>query len=159
MMDPKTIKPGAMIELRDEETESWIPLTIVAVSEDGNVMCHTIMEAPILTKTSSLITGARLRPRDGSCRDCGDEAHDGPCIERLCSECGAPVSSRCSQHPTQPVHVYRPHAVISFAAVTNDHQIRVQWERSFGSTPRPRSLHPGRPLIHVQTPHLDVDAI
>lgn len=108
MMDPKSIRPGALIELRDEETESWLQLTIVSVSESsGNVQCQMLTGEPIFATMSSLITGARLRPRDGSCRDCGDEAHDGPCIERVCSECGSPVASRCSQHPTQPVHVYR----------------------------------------------------
>ena len=107
-MDPKSIKPGTLIELRDEETESWLPLTIVSVSEgSGNVQCQMVTGEPIFTTTSSLITGARLRPRDGSCRDCGNEAHDGACEERRCSECGSEVSSRCSQHPTRPVHVYR----------------------------------------------------
>jgi hypothetical protein len=72
-----------------------------------NVECRTLANEPILTTTSALIKDARLRPRDGSCRDCGDEAHDGPCIDRQCSECGVAVSSRCSQHPQQPVHVYR----------------------------------------------------
>lgn len=108
MMDPKHIKPGALIELRDEETESWLALTIVSVSAgSGNVECRMLGGEAIFTTTSALITDARLRPRDGSCSDCGYEAHDGPCEERRCSECGAEVSSRCSLHSDRPVHVYR----------------------------------------------------
>jgi hypothetical protein len=72
-----------------------------------NVECRTLANEPILTTTSALIKDARLRPRDGSCRDCGDEAHEGPCIDRQCSECGVTVGSRCSQHPQSAVHVYR----------------------------------------------------
>lgn len=44
--------------------------------------------------------------RDSMCLDCGDDVHDGPCVERRCSECGVEVASRCSQHPQSPVHVY-----------------------------------------------------
>ncbi|HSX23462.1 MAG TPA: hypothetical protein VLE97_11875 [Gaiellaceae bacterium] len=106
MMDPKHIKPGVMIELRDEETQSWLTLTIASVTGD-KVECRRLTGGPIYTTMSSLIADARLRPRDGSCPDCGYEAHDGPCVERRCSECGAEVSSRCSQHPHQAVHVYR----------------------------------------------------
>ena len=105
-MDPKHIKPDVLIELRDEETQSWLPLTIVSVA-GANVECRMLTGEPILTTVSALVTDARLRPRDGSCADCGYEAHDGPCVERVCSECGVEVSSRCSQHPQQPVHVYR----------------------------------------------------
>lgn len=106
MMEPKDLKRGALIELRDAETKQWVPLSIISIVHD-NVECRTLSNEPILTTTSALTKDARLRPRDGSCRDCGDDAHDGPCIDRVCSECGSPVSSRCSQHPTQPVHVYR----------------------------------------------------
>ncbi|HSX22429.1 MAG TPA: hypothetical protein VLE97_06590 [Gaiellaceae bacterium] len=106
MMDPKHVKPDVLIELRDQETESWIPLTIVSVTRD-KVECVTLAHETILTTISALVTDARLRPRDGSCADCGYEAHDGPCIERVCSECGVEVSSRCSQHPYQAVNVYR----------------------------------------------------
>lgn len=106
MLEPKDIKHGVLIELYDSETNQWLPLSIVSIVFD-NVECRTLANEPILTTTSALIMGARLRPRDGSCRDCGDDAHDGPCIDRQCSECGACVSSRCSQHPQSPVHVYR----------------------------------------------------
>lgn len=105
-MDPKSIQRGALIELRDAETGQWLPLSIISVVFD-NVECRTLANAPIHTKTSALIKDARLRPSDGSCRDCGDDAHEGPCTDRHCSECGVEVSSRCSQHPMQPVHVYR----------------------------------------------------
>lgn len=105
-MDPKHIKPDVMIELRDDETKSWLPLTIVSVTRD-NIECQMLTGEPIFTTMSSLVADARLRPRDGSCADCGWEAHDGPCIERVCSQCGCEVSSRCSQHPQQPVNVYR----------------------------------------------------
>jgi hypothetical protein len=108
VMDPKHIKPGALIELRDEETDSWLALTIVSVSAtSGNIECRMLTGEPILTTASALIAGARPRPRDGSCGDCGYDAHDGPCEERRCSECGAEVSSCCSQHSDRPVHVYR----------------------------------------------------
>jgi len=106
MMDPKHIKPDVMIELRDEETRSWLPLTIVSVAGES-VACRTLSDEPILTTVSTLVTDARLRPRDGSCADCGYEVHGGPCTERVCSECGAEVSSRCSRHPYQAVNVYR----------------------------------------------------
>jgi hypothetical protein len=106
MMDPKSIQRGALIELYDAETKQWLPLTIISIVLD-NVECRTLAGEPILTTTTALIKDARLRPRDGSCPDCGYEAHDGPCIERRCSECGAEISSRCSQHPHRPVHVYR----------------------------------------------------
>jgi len=105
-MDPKSIRPSAPIELRDDETQTWIPLTIVKVAGD-NVECRTLADEVILTTISALVKDARLRARDGSCRDCGYDAHDGPCVERRCSECGAEVSSHCSRHPDQPVHVYR----------------------------------------------------
>ena len=105
-MEPKDIQRGALIELRDAETGEWIPLSIRSIVFD-NVECRTLANEPILTTTTALIKDARLRPRDGSCRDCGDEAHDGPCIDRQCGECGATISSRCSQHPQAPVHVYR----------------------------------------------------
>jgi hypothetical protein len=106
MLEPASIKKGALIELRDAESGGWLPLTIEFVS-GTTVACRTLADEPILTTTAALIKDARLRPRDGSCRDCGDEAHQGSCIERRCSECGAEVSSRCSQHPQRPVHVYR----------------------------------------------------
>lgn len=106
MIDPRHIKPGALIELLDDETQRWLPLTIVSIVFD-KAECRTLHNEPLYTTTSILMKDARLRPRDGSCRDCGYEAHDGPCEERRCSECGAEVSSRCSQHPTRPVHVYR----------------------------------------------------
>ena len=106
MLEPKDIKHGALIELRDSETSQWLTLSIISIVFD-NVECRTLANEPIFTTTSALIMDARLRPRDGSCRDCGDDAHDGPCIDRQCSECGASVSSRCSQHPQKPVHVYR----------------------------------------------------
>lgn len=108
MMDPKSMQRGALIEVRDMETDQWLPLTIVSVSAgSSNVECRMLTGEAIFTTTSALIKDARLRPRDGSCRDCGYEAHDGPCIERRCSECGAEVSARCSQHPQSAVHVYR----------------------------------------------------
>jgi predicted Zn-ribbon and HTH transcriptional regulator len=107
MMDPKHVVKGAMIELYDDETKTWIPLTIVSVSQSGNVECKMLDDAKILTTAAALVSGARLRPRDGSCKDCGYEAHEGPCEERRCSDCGSEVSSRCSQHPTSAVHVYR----------------------------------------------------
>lgn len=108
MMDPKHIRQGALIELHDEETATWIPLTVVTVSvTSGNVECRTLANEPILTTTSALVKDARLRSRDGSCRDCGYDAHDGPCVERRCSECNAEVSSCCMHHPERPVHVYR----------------------------------------------------
>ena len=106
MMDPKHIKRGVHIELLDSETSQWVPLTIISIVFD-KVECRTLANEPILTTTTALIKDARLRPYDGSCVDCGYEAHDGPCIERRCSECGAEVVSRCSQHPHRPVHVYR----------------------------------------------------
>ena len=106
MMDPKHIKPDVMIELRDDETKSWLPLTIVSVTQN-NVECQMLSGESMLTTRAALLADARLRPRDGSCSDCGYEAHDGPCVERVCSECGVEVSSRCSQHPHQAVHVYR----------------------------------------------------
>ncbi len=106
MLDPKSLRQGALIELRDAETDQWIPLTIISIVFD-NVECRTLANEPILTTTSALIKDARLRPRDESCRDCGYGAHDGPCEERRCSECGAEVRSRCFQHPERPVHVYR----------------------------------------------------
>ena len=106
MLEPKDIKHGALIELRDSETSQWLPLSIISIVFD-NVECRTLANEPIFTTTSALIMDARLRPRDGSCRDCGDDAHDGPCIDRQCSECGVTVSSRCSQHPQRPVHVYK----------------------------------------------------
>lgn len=100
------IKPGALIELRDEETQQWIPLTIESI--DGfRARCRMLSGEIILSTVADLAKDARLRPRDGSCADCGWEAHDGPCTERVCSACGVEVSSRCSQHPQQPVNVYR----------------------------------------------------
>jgi len=105
-LEPKSIQRGALIELLDTETDQWLPLTIVSIVLD-NVECRTRANEQIFTTKSALIKNARLRPRDGSCRDCGCDAHDGSCIERRCSECGVDVSSRCSQHPTRPVHVYR----------------------------------------------------
>lgn len=106
LLDPKSIKQGALIELRDTETGAWIPLTIASIVFD-KIECRTLSWEPIFTTTAALVKDARLRPRDGSCADCGYEAHDGPCIERRCSDCGAEISSRCSLHPQQPVHVYR----------------------------------------------------
>jgi hypothetical protein len=106
MMDPKSIKHGALIELRDAETKQWLPLTIISIVFD-NVECRTLSNEPILTTKLALLKDARLRPSNGSCRDCGDEAHEGPCINRYCGECGVNVSSRCSHHPQSPVHVYR----------------------------------------------------
>ena len=106
-LDPKHIRPGALIELRDDETDQWIPLTIDTVAAGGNVECHTIANEKIFTMASALIADARLRPRDGSCQDCGYDAHDGPCVERRCSECNAEVSGPCIRHPDRPVHVYR----------------------------------------------------
>lgn len=106
MIDPKSIKRGALIELRDDETGQWLPLSIISIVHD-NIECRTLRNEPILTTTSALIKDARLRPHDGSCRDCGEEAHAGPCLDRICAECGARVRSRCAHHPEQPVHVYR----------------------------------------------------
>ena len=106
MMEPKSIQRGALIELRDSETGQWIPLSIISIVHN-TVECRTLTNEPILTTTSALIKDARLRPSNGSCRDCGDEAHEGPCIDRQCSACGVTVSSRCSQHPQSAVHVYR----------------------------------------------------
>lgn len=106
LLHPRDIKHGACIELRDAESGGWIPLTIISIVHD-HVECRTIHNEPILTTTTALFKDARLRPRDGSCADCGDEAHGGSCVERRCSECGSEVSSRCSQHPQRPVHVYR----------------------------------------------------
>jgi hypothetical protein len=109
VMEPSSIKPGVLVELFDEETEQWVPLTVTKTDGvgSGSVECRTITDERILTTTSALVKGARLRPRDGSCPDCGYDAHDGPCVERVCSECGAEVASRCSQHPYGAVHVYR----------------------------------------------------
>jgi hypothetical protein len=106
MMDPKHVKRGALIELRDDETGQWLPLSVISIVHD-NVECRTLRNEPILTTVAALVKDARPRPSDGRCRDCGYDAHDGPCVERRCSECGAEVSSRCAQHPDQPVHVYR----------------------------------------------------
>src|SRR5207244_1028269 len=106
MMDLKHIRPGALIELRDEESVTWIPLTIFSV-EDGYVECRTLADEPIHTTVSALVKDARLRPGDGRCRDCGHEAHEGLCVERRCAECNAEVGSHCMHHPDQPVHVYR----------------------------------------------------
>jgi len=105
-MDPKNIKRGTLIELRDDETGQWLALSIISIVFD-KVECRTLRNEPILTTTSALIKDARLRPHDGSCRDCGDEAHDGPCLDRICAECKARVRGRCTQHPEHPVHVYR----------------------------------------------------
>ena len=106
MMDPSSIKRGALIELRDDETGQWLALTIVSIVND-HAECRTLRNEPILTTTSALIKDARLRPHDGSCRDCGGEAHDGPCIDRICGECGTTLRSRCVHHPEAAVHVYR----------------------------------------------------
>ena len=106
MLRPEALKPGTLIELRDDETKSWLPLTIESII-GNNVTCKMLSDEIILSTVADLTKDARLRPRDGSCADCGWEAHDGPCIERVCSACGVEVSSRCSQHPQQPVHVYR----------------------------------------------------
>ena len=46
MMDPKQIKAGALIELRDEETQAWLPLTIVSVT-GANVECRTDRKAHV----------------------------------------------------------------------------------------------------------------
>jgi hypothetical protein len=105
MLEPGNITKGALIELRDAETSRWIPLTVATVERD-KVECRTLADEPILTTVSALLKDARLRPRDGSCIDCGD-AHDGPCIERVCAECGVEVGLRCSHHPRSAVHVYR----------------------------------------------------
>lgn len=105
-MEYRDIRHGALIELFDAETKEWRPLSIISIVFD-NVECRTLANEPILTTKAALMKDARLRPRDGSCPDCGWEAHDGPCVERVCSECGVEVSSRCSQHPHRPVHVYR----------------------------------------------------
>lgn len=105
-MDPKHIKRGTLIELLDHEADQWIPLTIVSIVYD-NIECRTLRNEPILTTRIALIKDARLRPSDGTCRDCGDEAHDGTCVDRICTECSAQVRSRCVQHPEAPVHVYR----------------------------------------------------
>lgn len=106
MLDPGSIKQGALIELRDAETAQWIPLTIATVALD-RIECRTLADEPILTTVAALLKDARMRPRDGSCADCGDDAHDGACVERVCAECGVDVGSRCSRHPQTPVHVYR----------------------------------------------------
>lgn len=106
MMDPKSIKRGALIELRDDETGQWLPLSIISIVFD-KIECRTLTNEPIHTTTTALIKDARLRPHDGSCRDCGDEAHDGPCVDRICSECNTTLRSRCFHHPEAPVHVYR----------------------------------------------------
>jgi hypothetical protein len=101
----KHIKHGALIELRDDETSTWIPLTIVSIVFD-NVECRTLANEPILTTTSALVKNARLRPSDGSCLDCSGEAHAGPCVDRICADCTAPLRSRCVHHPEAAVHVY-----------------------------------------------------
>ena len=90
-MEPKSIQRGALIELRDTESGQWLPLTIVSIVFD-KVECRTLANEPILTTTSALIKDARLRPCDRSCRDCGDDAHEGPCIDRQCSECGGTLT-------------------------------------------------------------------
>lgn len=105
-MEPKHIQRGALIELCDHETGHWIPLSIVSIVFD-KVECRTLSNETILSTTSALIKDARLRASDGSCRDCGDTAHDGPCVDRQCAECGARVASHCFQHPTRAVHVYK----------------------------------------------------
>jgi len=108
MMDHKYIRQGARIELYDEETKTWVQLTIVKVTESsGNVECKMLSGEAIFTTTTALMTGARPRPYDGHCADCGCEAHEGACEERRCSECNAEVTGRCLHHPMQPVHVYR----------------------------------------------------
>jgi hypothetical protein len=106
MLDPAHIKPKQLIELRDDEAKDWLPLTIVATT-GTNVECRMLTGERIFTTTAELLKSARLRPHNGSCPDCGDDAHAGPCIERVCSECGSDVGSRCSQHPLRPVNVYR----------------------------------------------------
>lgn len=106
MMHAKDIRRGALIELRDPATRQWRPVAIRSIVFD-HVECRTLANEPINTTKKELADNARLRPSDGSCADCGADAHDGPCIDRHCSECGAEVSSRCSQHPSRPVHVYR----------------------------------------------------
>ena len=62
MMDPKSIQRGALIELRDTETNQWLPLTIISVVFD-KVECRTLANEPIFTTTSALIMDARLRPQ------------------------------------------------------------------------------------------------
>ena len=130
-MDPKHIKPDVLIELRDEETQSWLPLTIVSVA-GTNVECRMLTGEPILSTMAALVTDARLRPRDGSCADCGYEVHDGPCVERFCSECGVEVSSRCSQHPQQPVHVYRRVRYLAEIVADKPYPTR-EWSRGIRS--------------------------
>jgi hypothetical protein len=106
VLDLEQIKPGKHVELRDDESKDWLPLTIMTVS-GKNVECRMTTGEAIFATIDDLLVNARLRPYDGSCADCGDDAHAGPCIERRCSDCGSDVSSRCSQHPLAPVHVYR----------------------------------------------------
>ena len=105
-MDHKDVKHGALIELRNSETGQWLPLSIISIVFD-TIECRTLQNEPIFTTTSALIKGARLRPPDGSCRACGDKAHEGPCIDRQCSKCGVPVNVSGEPRPKRPVHVYR----------------------------------------------------
>jgi hypothetical protein len=105
-LDPKSIKRGALVEMRDDDRGEWIPLTIISIVFD-NVELRTISNQPIHAKMADVAIRCRPRPADGSCRDCGDEAHEGSCIDRCCSECGHDVASRCSLHPRAAIHVYR----------------------------------------------------
>jgi len=127
MMDPKHIKHGVRIELLDSETAQWVPLTIISIVFD-KIECRTLANEPILTTTAALIKDARLRPYDGSCADCGYDAHDGPCVERICSECGVEVSSRCSRHPYVPVHVYRRKRYLAEVVADKPYPTREQSE-------------------------------
>ncbi len=61
MLDPKHIRPDVMIELRDEETKSWLPLTIVSVTHP-NVECRMLTGEPIFATVSLIMKITMHRP-------------------------------------------------------------------------------------------------